>query len=189
MVISGYRIGERAETFRSAPQSENVTFKLVRRKGVWKITEPTIAPHVGKAALAAFLGEPPATTMTCTAKHTFKDGSRDEHELTLEITKGRPSRIAYSNTMSNGQEGGAYTCELEAAEGSADTEWVRAGSRTRVTEPQLESESYFEIEALPHGSYRVNFETISTTAHCGFGAEFPKAIVIKPGIHSCAVER
>lgn len=154
---------------------ETVPFKLTRINKRWQITEPQIQPH----AKSAMTGD--TVTLTCTAR-----SPHEEHELTLEIDGGSVIALSYSNTMTSGEEGGAYFCELELT--SSNSQWLRAGNKTRVVENDSERESYTEIELLRDGSFRVNFDNVSTMQHCGFGAEFPNSIVVKRLSAVCSVD-
>lgn len=139
------------------------------------------------AVIVAFTISMQAETLTCKAARQYKEGGGEEDELTLKIEKGRVTRVIFSNVMSNGQEGGAYFCDLDIGEKSPGWEWERSGKKTRVTNTKSAIDSYAEIELLPDGRIAAHLGTLSPMDHCGFGSEFPDVVILKRGSRKCAV--
>ncbi len=107
--------------------------------------------------------------------------------MSLGITLGKITGLTYSNVMSNGEEGGAYFCDLDLAAGSPHLEWIRADGKIRVIDKDPEEESFAEIETLPGGGYKVSLGNVSSY-HCGFGSEFPAYIILKKSDKACVVK-
>jgi hypothetical protein len=128
-----------------------------------------------------------AETLTCKSDEVFAEGGGQEHELNLVLTEGKISELLYSNVISNGQEGGAYFCELGLIDGSTNSKWVRFGTQIRVIDKEPEEQSFAEIEILPDGDYKVSFDKVSHY-HCGFGAEFPDFVLLKRSGGKCVVK-
>jgi hypothetical protein len=128
-----------------------------------------------------------AETLTCKSAEKFAEGGSQEHELSLVQTGGKITELLYSNVFSDGQEGGAYSCELSLVDGSANSKWVRVGTKIRVMDKEAEEQSFAEIEILPDGDYKVSFDRVSHS-HCGFGAEFPDSVLLKKTGGKCVVE-
>ncbi len=129
-----------------------------------------------------------AAPLECKSDKAFKGGASAEWSLSLEIIDDKVVGLDYSGVMSNGQEGGAYFCEINAAEKNKDSKWARNGKNTLVTGFKGDDESNLEIVVLPNGDYKVNFESMKTMPYCGFGAEFPQHIVLRKGRKSCIVK-
>jgi hypothetical protein len=129
-----------------------------------------------------------AAPIDCKSDKAFKGGASAEWSLSLEITGDKVVGLDYSGVMSNGQEGGAYFCEINAAEKNKDSKWVRKGNNTLVTGFKGDDESNLEIVVQPNGDYKVSFESMKTIPYCGFGAEFPQYVVLQKGRKTCIVK-
>lgn len=193
------------DSFEPARKNETAVYKLVRAGETWKIDEPQLEPHVGRATLIEHmrsLGQRSAARrarleetiqqmsasgdLTCKFDKRFKEGGFEEHQLTLTVVGDRVTGLTYSNAMSNGQEGGTYTCDIDLTDGAPGSKWVRSGATTRIIDTQAD-ESYAEVKRKAGGRYEVRLGHLSTSEHCGFGAEFPDRVVLTPSSPNCVV--
>jgi hypothetical protein len=127
-----------------------------------------------------------AEELTCGAEKTYKEGGGEEHALTLVLINNQITGLTYSNVFSNGEEGGAFACELILKDGTPESEWIRSGKKIKVIDKEPGEQSFVEIEIPANGEYKVILHAVSAY-HCGLGAVFPEYVVLKKADKKCLI--
>jgi len=138
--------------------------------------------------LGLLAGTSPASSeeLACSTKRRFKDGSSAGAALSLSVPNDRVTALRFSNFVSSGTPGGAYSCHVDTGAADAKVRWKRKATATEVTIGHKPEEQSIVIVHKTADGYRVSFESM-WSGHCGFGAEFPQHVELRRGQRQCKV--
>lgn len=129
-----------------------------------------------------------AENLKCMYEQRFKGGGSKGAEARLTIEKGKIIGLTIYSSVSSGKEGGGYVCGIDTSEQDQKITWSIKDKKTilDVEDDLPGNKSVIEIEQIGN-SYKINLEKASLSA-CGFGADWPRAVVIERGNEKCRVE-
>jgi len=128
-----------------------------------------------------------AETLSCAYSEKLEEGHTYGVELQLFTENDSPIGFVYSGYYSNGEEGGAYFCTLDTQNIEFLTAWTQKGPLTILTISEPDRKDIVHIKKNGQG-YEVRFVDMGRY-YCGFGAEFPSAVIIERNNPECAVTK
>ncbi len=128
-----------------------------------------------------------AEDLKCSYEQRFKGGGSKGAEAGLTIEKGKIIRLQIISSISSGKPGGGYVCGIDTSEQEQKITWSNKDKQTilEVESDHSKNKSVIELEQLGD-TYKVNLQGASPSA-CGFGAEWPQAVIIEKGNEKCRV--
>jgi len=121
--------------------------------------------------------------LKCERNEKYGKGGGKETSFIVETKGSEINSVTYSGMFYSGQEGGAYTCDLEATLTDGKTKWTKSGDVVTITlkpesADQDSQESTIRIKLGPK-SFNAEFN-VAPMGFCGFGAEFPRTMKLSP---------
>jgi hypothetical protein len=126
-------------------------------------------------------------TLTCSYTESLEEGHSYGVELELTLEHGRVTGLVYSGFYSNGEEGGAYPCNLDTNDIEFPLGWTQKKEITILTILETDRTDVLEIEKKDNG-FEIRFVDMGRY-YCGFGAEFPAAVTIERNNTECRVTK
>lgn len=113
------------------------------------------------------------------------NGSR-EAALTLYFDRGVLDGVDASSMVASGNEGGAYSCNLEIIKSTPETHWETIGNTSKIWLGNDQDDEP-NIKVIVKGKSTMVLMNIDPASYCGFGAAFPRKLT-KTAKGRCRVE-
>lgn len=127
-----------------------------------------------------------AAEIACESVEKSADGSSSGHSAKLTLVDGRIVGLAVESFTASGEEGGAYACNLDTADGDTKSRWSVSGDTVKLDMVTMGEKSSVFVKRTK-GSYLLDLEKVSRV-YCGFGAEWPATLVISAASKHCLVK-
>lgn len=118
----------------------------------------------------------------CTFEQRFKGGGSKGAKIELGVVDGKINKLVVYSLVSSGNAAGGYMCGIDTTSKQQVVKWSVRDKKTVLKV----DDSTIVIEQV-NSAYRINLEDASREA-CGFGAEWPEYLVIRPGNPTCWVK-